>query len=192
MRPTRLTVMLATLLIPALVGATEVAGVQVPERVQIDGIAAPLVLNGAGVRKKFFISVYVGALYLPQRQRDAAPLLASPPANRVSMHFVYSRVAKHKIDEGWREGFEANLDAASRGAVAARLERFVDLFPDLVEGDRVWIDFVPGLGTRVSINGESRGVIEGDDFNAALLTIWLGREPVSEALKNAMLGVDTP
>ena len=173
------------------VAALEVRGVRLEDSATlVDGTR--LVLNGAGVRVKFIFDVYVGALYLPAPSRQAETLLATPTANRVSMHFVYSRVAKHKIDEGWREGFEANLDAASRGAVAARLERFVDLFPDLVEGDRVWIDFVPGLGTRVSINGESRGVIEGDDFNAALLTIWLGREPVSEALKNAMLGVDTP
>ncbi|MCB1800816.1 MAG: chalcone isomerase family protein [Gammaproteobacteria bacterium] len=182
---------LLTSLLQSVAGAARVGEIEVPEQVTIDGFDAPLQLNGAGIRKKFFISVYVGALYLPQPQRGVGQLLQSPPANRVLMHFVYSTVAKRKVDATWREGFVLNLDEATRAALAPRLERFVDLFTDLREGDRVWLDFVPGRGTRVSINGQARGLVEGDDFNAALLSIWLGREPVSDTLKNAMLGVDT-
>ena len=32
-----------------------------------------LQLNGAGIRKKFFVSVYVGALYLPEKTGVAGP-----------------------------------------------------------------------------------------------------------------------
>ncbi|MDJ0739808.1 MAG: chalcone isomerase family protein [Gammaproteobacteria bacterium] len=174
--------------VPAL--AVEVAGVNVPDRVVIDGADQPLLLNGAGIRKKFFISVYVGALYLAERQDDVQRLLAAPPANRVLMHFVYSTVAKRKLDEAWRDGFADNLDAAALAAVAERLETFVGLFGDMRDGDHVWLDFVPGQGTAVRINGELRGTIAGDDFNAALLAVWLGPRPVSEALKKAMVGDD--
>ena len=59
------------------------------------------------------------------------------------------------------------------------------------EGDQVWLDYVPGSGTSVLVNGDVRGVIPGSDFNAALLSVWLGREPVSESLKKAMVGDDT-
>ena len=65
-----------------------VAGVEVPESVTLNGVAKPLQLNGAGIRKKFFISVYVAALYLPARTNDAKALIQSPPPNRVLMHFV--------------------------------------------------------------------------------------------------------
>lgn len=185
-------VVMAAMLWSVLVCAARVGDVEVPDQVRIDGFDAPLQLNGAGMRKKFFISVYVGALYLPQKQQGLGRLLQAPPANRVLMHFVYSKVARHKVNATWREGFELNLDASIRAGLAERLERFVELFTDVVEGDRVWLDFVPGRGTQVSINGVVRGLVEGDDFNAALLSIWLGRDPVSESLKNAMLGVDTP
>ncbi len=40
----------------------------------------------------------------------------------------------------------------------------------------------------MTINGEEKGIIEGDDFYAALLDIWLGEEPADEDLKEAMLG----
>ena len=114
----------------------------------------------------------------------------TPTANRVLMHFVYSRVAKRKMDDAWREGFENNLTAAQHVDVKERLERFVAMFGDMHEGDQVWLDYVPGSGTRVSINGVLQGTIAGADFNAALLAVWLGRYPVSESLKNAMVGVD--
>ena len=35
----------------------------------------------------------------------------------------------------------------------------------------------------------SKGVIEGEDFNAALLDIWLGEEPADDDLKEEMLGL---
>jgi hypothetical protein len=181
-----------SLLFATVSNGVQVSGVSIPETVTIKGFDQPLVLNGAGVRKKFFISVYVGALYLPARQLGVGNLLSDPPPNRVSMHFVYSEVTKRKLDQGWIEGFEKNLPAQQLAALRPRLQRFVDLFDDMYEGDTVWLDYVPGSATVVTINGRVRGRIEGADFNAALLAVWLGREPVSESLKKAMVGVDKP
>ena len=51
------------------------------------------------------------------------------------------------------------------------------------------LDYVPGSGTKVTIKGVEKGVVEGEDFNAALLDIWLGDEPADDDLKEAMLGL---
>ena len=182
--------MMVLLLFPLSAQSAVVGDVEVPDEVRLGESQQRLILNGAGVRKKFFISVYVAALYLPQPKRDVQALLQSPPANRVLMHFVHSKVAKHKMDEAWREGFANNLEAPVLAAVTERLERFVALFGDMREGDQVWLDYQPAAGTSVTINGESKGTIEGADFNAALLGVWLGDEPVSDALKNALVGDD--
>jgi hypothetical protein len=167
-----------------------VGGVELPDEVRINGLDQPLVLNGAGIRKKFFISVYVGALYLTERQAGVGTLLRVPSANRVSMHFVYHKVSKRQLDEAWREGFAKNLSVERLAEVQYRLDRFIALFREMREGDQVWLDFVPGRGTEVVINGVMQDLIPGDDFNLALLSIWLGRQPVTERLKNAMVGVD--
>ena len=182
--------MMVSLLLPLSAHSAAVGDVEVPDEVRPADTGQQLVLNGAGVRKKFFVSVYVAALYLPQPQRDVQALLRSPPANRVLMHFVHSEVAKRKMDEAWRDGFKNNLRPAALAALERRLERFMGLFGDMREGDRVWLDYLPGTGTTVTINGEPRGVIEGADFNAALLAVWLGDDPVSGTLKNALVGVD--
>jgi hypothetical protein len=48
---------------------------------------------------------------------------------------------------------------------------------------------VPGVGTRVGIDGKERGKpIAGEDFHLALLRIWLGENPVDRDLKRALLG----
>ncbi len=49
------------------------------------------------------------------------------------------------------------------------------------------VDYIPGTGTQVGINGESKGAIEGEDFHQATLRIWLGDAPASTGLKKAML-----
>ena len=55
-------------------------------------------------------------------------------------------------------------------------------------GDVISIDYIPETGTEVRNNNEWRGVIPGNDFYRALLKIWLGNEPVSDSLKQGMLG----
>ncbi|NOX76798.1 MAG: chalcone isomerase, partial [Gammaproteobacteria bacterium] len=49
--------------------ALEVAKVNIPEQIKLADTT--LTLNGAGIRSKFFFDIYVGALYLPQKTRDA-------------------------------------------------------------------------------------------------------------------------
>ncbi len=171
-------------------GGKAVAGVLLPEQIRLQGVQQPLRLNGAGIRYKLFFKIYVGALYLPRPQHEAAALLSDPPANRVLMHFLYDEVSKEKLDDAWDEGFGDNLDAQALAALKDRIERFKGMFRTLREGDEVWLDYVPDRGTRVTINGEQQGVIGGKDFNTALLSVWLGREPVTQSLKKALLSAD--
>ena len=69
-----------------------------------------------------------------------------------------------------------------------RIDSFNAMFPGVVEGDVIYLDYIPGTGTRVTINNERKGEIPGSDFNNALMDIWLGEEPADRKLKKAMLG----
>ena len=60
--------------------------------------------------------------------------------------------------------------------------------PEIKKGEVVNLDYFPGVGTRVSINGMDKGVIEGADFYRSLLKIWVGKKPVQSALKRSVLG----
>ena len=184
------TLLLALLLLTASTAlpALEVKGVKLDDRVRLAPDGPELVLNGAGVRSKFFVSVYVGALYLPQPRRDAATVLGAVEPRRVAMHFLHDRVEAAKLRAAWEEGFADNQPPEALAALRGRLDAFKALFADAVAGDVILLDFVPGLGTTVTVNGSVAGNVPGDDFNRALLAVWFGDDPADSGLKRGLLG----
>lgn len=168
--------------------AVTVEGVNVPEQVLQTASKQTLTLNGAGVRSKFVFSIYVGALYLPEKITSVSAILAHAGPNRVSMHFLYDEVSKEKLVNGWQEGFEENNSEAQMKKLRDRLNQFNQLFKTVVKGDVIILDYLPDTGTSVSINNQHQGTVPGHDFNQALLKVWLGDEPADSDLKEAMLG----
>lgn len=179
--------LLTGLLFSPLTSAREVAGIDIPETVQLAAGTPPLVLNGAGIRKKFFFKIYVAGLYLPSRQTTTEVILDMPGPKRVHMHFLYKEVERDKLVTGWQEGFENNLETSEFEKVASRLAKFNQLFRTMHRGDVIDLDYQPEEGTQVLFNGELQGRIEGDDFYAALLQVWLGQQPADADLKTALL-----
>ncbi len=117
--------------------------------------------------------------------RDATQALEGP--KRIVLHMV-REVSREKMTAALNEGFEENASEKQLEKLQSRLKIFDSYFPDLKTGDVVLIDFIPVTGTRVSINGEEKGVIEGADFSTVLIDVWLGEEPADDDLKDAMLG----
>jgi len=170
--------------------AREIAGVTLEESVAVGPQNTKLILNGAGVRSKFFFKIYVGALYLPTKSGNVDTILSSSGPNRVVMHFLYDEVSKKKLVDGWNEGFENNSTKEEMATLRKRLETFNSMFRTVKENDVIQFDFIPGSGTSVLINKDKMGAVEGADFNKALLKVWLGDEPADDNLKEGMLGQD--
>lgn len=168
--------------------ALEVAGVKLDDTVTVTPDGTELALNGAGIRKKFFIKVYVGALYVAEKSQSAEAIYAQPGPKRVLLHFLYKNVSAEDITDAWNEGFESNLSQAELSALQDRIDQFGAMWPSVGEGDIVLLDYLPNEGTRVTIKDEVKGTIPGDDFNTALLKIWIGDKPATKSLKQGMLG----
>jgi hypothetical protein len=166
--------------------AIEVAGVKLADKVSVGADA--LVLNGAGIRTRIIFKVYVGALYLAGKQSTAAGVLAQPGAKRVALTLLRDLSAQ-QLSEAFDKGIEANNGAAEIEALKPRIAQLLALFADGREGDVILIDYLPGSGTAVTLNGAPQGKpIPGEEFYRVLLRIWLGDKPVDEDLKQAMLG----
>ena len=178
---------LFTILFSISLNARQLDDVSFPDTIILDGTDVALQLNGMGYRTKFVFKVYVGALYTETRvnSRDAVQTLKGP--KRVVMHMVYDEVSSEKMVDGWNDGFEENSSEKQLENLQSRLKTFNSYFPDLKAGDVILLDFIPATGTRVTINGVEKGIIEGADFYTALLDVWLGEEPADEDLKDAML-----
>lgn len=174
-------------LLPGAAAAAEVAGVRIDERVTArDGSELPL--HGAGVRDQFFFDIYVAALYLPTAEQPAERILETDQPGRVDMYIVYDEVSQAQQAKGWRKGFAAtNLDGVP-AALDRRIDRFIELFPAAAEGDRFTLEYVPGDGTEVRINGRSAGSIESGGFFRALLAVFVGPDSADGDLRRGMLG----
>ena len=169
--------------------AAEVAGVKIDESVRVAG--ADLKLNGAGLRSKAIFKVYAMGLYLQDRQTSPAAILSAPGAKRAHLHMLRN-VDAADFSEALAEGVRDNHSEAEAKVLAPRLATLIALMNEIKEaktGLAIDLDWIPALGTQVSIGGQPRGrPIAGEDFYRALLRIWLGDNPVSSDLKKSLLG----
>jgi len=114
------------LFLSAPVSARDLDGVMIPDNLTLTGETSPLVLNGAGYRKKFFIKVYIGALYLAQATQQAEAVLDAATA-RVMRLFFLRDVSQDQFVTAWNDGIAPNHSAAEMQALRARVEQLNDL-----------------------------------------------------------------
>lgn len=173
------------LAVPSTAHARKVGGVEFPDTISVGG--TELKLNGAGVRKKLFISVYAGGLYVAEPSRDGAAVIAADAPKRVRMVFLRD-VDKGKIMDTYREGFENNSAGPALPDLLAKLERIRPAIPDMRRGGEMFVTYVPGQGTTVAAAGGGSVTIEGKEFGDAMFRNWLGPKPADADLAKAFLG----
>ncbi|MCK7543300.1 chalcone isomerase family protein [Marinobacter bryozoorum] len=166
--------------------AIEVDGVDV--RDSFEAGSEQLTLNGAGTRSKFFIELYVAALYLPESSSDNQAILAADEHQAIALHVTSGRINSDNMTEATLEGFEKSTDgnlAPIQGEVDQLLQVFAD---EINEGDVFDLVYVPGEGVQVIKNGQLGDTIGDRAFKEALFGIWIGDDPAQGSLKDDMLG----
>lgn len=167
----------------------EVKGINIADHVTQSESDQALILNGTGMRTKFFFDIYIGALYLSEKSSNANGIIGSTTPKRVAMHFLRDKIEKKKLTDGWNDALADAVGKEIVKTLKSKIDQFNSYFPDIVKGDTVVIDFIPNQGTVISINEQRKGIIPGDDFQRTLLSIWLGESPPNAALKEGMLGI---
>lgn len=172
---------------------TDVAGVKYEQSTQIGG--ARLLLNGAGVRYKAIFKVYTAGLYLGGKAATPEAVLATPGPKR--MHIVMLRdIDANELGKLFTRGMQDNAPKEEFSKSIAGTLRMADLFSakkKLTAGESFSVDYVPGQGTTVLINGKaSIEPIKEPEFFSALIKIWLGHSPADAQLKEALLGKSAP
>lgn len=168
--------------------AKEISGVMVNDTLQTED-SATLHLNGAGVRSKFFVDVYIAELYMEKPSASAAEVIGDKGKKRIVMHFLHSEVSKDKLVGAWNDGFKENNSAGDLAKLQDRINQFNGFFVDVKKDDVIVLDYAPATGTVVTIKGQKKGTIPGADFSEALLKIWLGDHPVDSGLKDKLLSI---
>ena len=165
---------------------TEISGITIPNSETFG--KHKLQLNGAGVREKLWIDLYVGGLYLAEKSSDASVIVNSENAMAVKLHIVSSLISSKKMISAVEEGFENSTDD-NTAPIQKEIDQFIGFFKEEITKDDVFdITYQPERGVVAYKNGEEKGTIKGMKFKKALFGIWLSNRPADDDLKEAMLG----
>ena len=168
----------------------ELAGVKYEDTEQVGG--AKLQLNGACIRYKAIFKVYTAGLYLPTKMGTPEAVYGATNAPR-RIHIVMLReIDGNELGKLFTQGMEKN---SSREVFAKSINgtiKMADLFSrrkKLSAGESFSVDWVPGTGTVIMVNGKAEAEpIKEPEFYTALMSIWLGPSPADSQLKEALLG----
>ena len=167
----------------------EIAGVKFANTLQVGN--TKLQLNGAGVRYKVVFKVYAAALYLTDKATTPEAVLASNGPRHLQI-VMLREIDANELGKLFTRGMEQNAPREEFSKSITGTLRMADIFSakkKLLAGENFSIDWVPGVGTVVWVDGKVQGEpIKEPEFYSALMKIWLGNSPADARLKDALLG----
>ncbi len=169
--------------------SVDAGGVKFERQLVVAG--SQLQLNGAGVRYKAVFKVYSAGLYLGQAARTPDEVVAAPGPKRLTITML-REIDSNELGKLFTRGVEDNMPRTAYSKLVPGLIRMGEIFAShkrLAAGDVFSIDWLPGTGTLISVKGQAQGEpFKEPEFFNALLSIWLGKTPADNLLKDALLG----
>lgn len=165
--------------------------VSIPSTLTLD--STTLKLNGAGVRNKFHLKVYVAALYLPEKNSDPIDIINKDEAQAVVLHITSILMTSSNMSKYISEGF-----LRATGGKTAPIQKQIDLALSIFNAepvskyDKFEMFYLPKEGgVKAYKNGKFLSFISGGkEFKKAMFGIWLSNDPVDEDLKTGILGLE--
>ena len=145
-------------------------------------------LQGQGKLTYFGLHVYDARLWV-QDGFKAADFGRAP----LALELEYARtlygklIAERSLEEMKRSSnlTEAKINEAKAAEWLAQMKT---LFTDVNKGDRITGVQVPGVATRIFINGKLRGEVRDAEFTKLFFGIWLSPRTSEPKLRDALLG----
>ncbi len=150
---------------------------------------ATIELKGSGEAHYLgFIDVYEAALYGKPGVAARQLLTRDVP---MCLRLDYQRaIGREDIVKAADTVLKRQNDASSLTPLHARIDRLHAAYRDVEADDYYVLCYSPGAGSELSLNGETLIKIEGRDFAVRYFALWLGEEPLSESLKQALLATE--
>jgi hypothetical protein len=176
-------------LMAGLVQARTIGGVEMEETFKADG--TNLILNGAGIREKFFTDIYVAGLYLKEKCSDYKKIMNDDETMAIRIKITSRLITAERFKEACEEGFERTTNgntAPLRPKINLAYTAFAQKFN---VGDVYDLVYLKGSGTHFYKNGNFITKVDGLDFKTALFGIWIIDKPShkNEKLRTGMLGL---
>ena len=147
-----------------------------------------LVLNGTGVREKYFLDLYVAGLYLAQPNNQSTSIIEADAPMAIRIVITSKLVSQDKFIESLKEGFQKSTQGNVEH-IRIEMQKFRQCFAGVIaRGDVFDLIYLPSHGVIVFKNNKRTGSVPGLAFKQALFGIWLCDRPVDTKLKQALLG----
>ncbi len=171
------------LFISSLSFGAKISDINIPDTLQ-NG----LVLNGAGIRSKFFFDLYVGGLYLKEKNSNAKEVINADEPMAIKLHITSSLISSKKMIDGTMEGFKNSTNNKIK-PLKKEVNQFINVFKgEIKDGDIYDFIYTPNIGVKIYKNNKLSTTIKGLKFKKALFGIWLCDKPAQDSLKKEMLG----
>jgi len=163
---------------------------------KINGITFPdsytagkekLTLNGGGTREKYWMDMYVAALYLTAKNKDGNSIVSANSSMAIRMCIVSGLITSERMTEAVDEGFKKST-GGKMDAYKDKIDKFRKAFSEPIKVGDVFDIVYNGEKLFIYKNNTLKAEIEGLDFKKAVFGIWLGKEPADSDLKDEMLG----
>ena len=179
-------------MLPHAASALTIDGYDIPHVIPATSQHAELTLNGASMRIYYgVVDTYIGKLYMENPVTDGEALVAADEYKRMVFQVVMKRISGRRMAKAMYDALQLDLSQEEAANLEERLQLMVELFDgSLKKGEEGYIEWVPGIGSRIVIKGDVKGIIPGKDLNDAILNIWVGDNPVGTTFKRQVLGLE--
>jgi hypothetical protein len=153
-----------------------------PPTVTPDG-AAPVPRAGQATRAHLLglVEMYTVALYIDASMHELAGLASPDVAKALRIEIKYKEDLRRRVSIDWRR----ELIPALNPDATAQLR---STYAPLRYGDVVLVEYVPAKGTTLRVNKAVAVSDASHDLMVAFLDHWLGQRPVSDEIKQKLLG----
>ena len=169
----------------SLFASPEIAGVKLKDALSFNG--KNYSLNGAGIRKKLVLKLYVGSLYTESNVKNEKDVLKGPVSSVIRLDIISGIITSKLMKETVEEGFEKAMNG-DISPLRNQIDSFIGVFSDEInKGDQFTFVSLPGKGVTAYKGEKELAVINDDRFREVLFSIWLGEDPADKNLKKDML-----
>jgi len=164
--------------------SANIAGVNISDTYSLNN--AQLKLNGYGIRKKWFVKVYIASFYTTKKFSNYNEVISDNTDKVIKLDFLH-KVEKNKVTDTIREAFQSITPDLPESEAGKKF--FAQFLSDFNVGDTLELIFIPDGTVITKHNNKVLGSIKSSRLAFGLLSIYLGDKPVDPDLKKGMLGL---
>jgi len=132
----------------------------------------------------YIFEVYIAAFY-QAAESGPSDALADQPRH---LEIKYLRgITRDQFIEAGNDMLKHQHTGTAITSIQTGIDQINALYQDVKKGDRYSLTYLPGLGTELKYNGESKGIIPGDEFARIYFSIWLGENNPYKSFRDRLV-----